>query len=334
MDQTYSETYTPPLILKVDGLVKIYGTRRVVDGVSFHVNRGEIVGLLGTNGAGKTTSFRMTCGMIEANSGVVFLNGKDVTSWPMYRRSKEGGMGYLAQDPSVFSHLSVQDNLLGVMELLGVDRRTRQAKCDELLEKFKLTHIRKNMAGSGGSGGLSGGERRRLEIARALVSNPKIILLDEPFAAIDPITVASVQEIVKQLAEEGIAILITDHSVRETLQITHRSYVIEAGRVLCHGTPSEVVANKAAREAYFGNSVDIPDVFTTSAPPSDDPVSQAQSAYEERQHHKKNEHRRKHPEFTPQEPVGINKVQEPEPEIPIRPRPQFSHKTNSGRPII
>lgn len=248
--------YVTPLILKVDGLIKIYGTRRVVDGVNFHVNKGEVVGLLGPNGAGKTTSFRMTLGMINTNGGVVFLNGKDVTNWPMYRRAKEGGMGYLPQDKSVFSNLTVQDNLLGIMELLGIDKRTRLQRCDELLEKFKLTHLRKNYAGSGGSGGLSGGERRRLEIARALVSDPKIILLDEPFAAIDPIQVSSIQEIVRQLAEEGIAILITDHSVRRMLQTSHRCYVIDGGKVLCHGTPDEVVSNPEAKRVYFGDEAD------------------------------------------------------------------------------
>ncbi len=238
----------PPTVLKAEGLVKIYGKRRVVDGVSFHVNKGEVVGLLGPNGAGKTTSFRMTCGLIDANEGIVYLNGKDVSGWPLYRRAREGGMGYLPQMASVFQQLSVQDNLLGMMEMLGMDGRTRREKCDSLLEKMKLTHLRKNMAR-----GLSGGERRRLEIARALVSDPKIILLDEPFAAIDPITVQNLQIIIRQLIKDGISILITDHGVTETLEITDRSYVIGAGKVLCSGTPQEVLANEAAKDAYFGN---------------------------------------------------------------------------------
>jgi len=236
-------------ILKVEGLVKIYGTRRVVDGVSFYVNKGEVVGLLGPNGAGKTTSFRMACGLINTNGGQVYLGNQNVTDWPMYRRSRDGGMGYLPQDRSVFQKLSVQNNLYGVMEMVGMKKAERKQRCEELLEKFHLIHLRQSYGGS-----LSGGERRRLEIARSLVSNPKIILLDEPFAAIDPVTVASIQEIIRKLAAEGIAILITDHSVQDTLEITKRSYVIQAGKVLCHGTPKEVLDNKEAQEVYFGEN--------------------------------------------------------------------------------
>ncbi len=239
-------------MLEVHGLVKTYGSRRVVDGVEFCVQRGEIVGLLGPNGAGKTTSFRMTCGMIEMDEGQVILGGRDVTNWPMFRRARDGGMGYLAQESSVFRKLSVENNLLGVMELLGFDRKRRQRRCDELLAQFDITRLRKAVAMS-----LSGGERRRLEIARALVSDPKIILLDEPFTGIDPVTIASIQTIIKRLRDEGIAILITDHQVRETLQITDRSYVIRAGQVLCHGTPREVLSNAEARESYFGEDIEI-----------------------------------------------------------------------------
>ncbi len=246
-------------MLEVHGLVKTYGSRRVVDGVDFRVQRGEIVGLLGPNGAGKTTSFRMTCGMIEMDEGQVILGGKDVTNWPMFRRARDGGMGYLAQESSVFRKLSVEKNLLGVMELLGFDRKKRQRRCDELLEQFDITRLRKAVAMS-----LSGGERRRLEIARALVSDPKIILLDEPFTGIDPVTIASIQTIIQRLRDEGIAILITDHQVRETLQITDRSYVIRAGQVLCHGTPSEVLGNAEARKYYFGEDIEI---GRQSAPP-------------------------------------------------------------------
>jgi len=236
-------------ILKVDGLVKIYGRRRVVDGVSFEVQRGEIVGLLGPNGAGKTTSFRMTCGMIEPNAGKVFLDGKDATSWPMFRRARDGGMGYLAQEASVFRKLSVEQNLLGVMELLGMDRKIRQQRCDQLLGQFNITHLRRHLAGK-----LSGGERRRLEIARCLVSDPQIILLDEPFTGIDPVTIDGIQVIIRDLREKGISILITDHQVRETLEITDRAYVIRSGEVLCHGTEQEVTSHPEAKKYYFGES--------------------------------------------------------------------------------
>ena len=239
-------------MLQVQGLVKIYGSRRVVDGVDFRVESGEIVGLLGPNGAGKTTCFRMTCGMIEPNRGKVKLGGADVTNWPMFRRARDGGMGYLAQESSVFRKLSVEKNLLGVMEMLGIDRQSRRRRCDQLLEQFDISHLRKSLAIS-----LSGGERRRLEIARSLVSDPKIILLDEPFTGIDPVTIASIQEVIRRLRSERIAILITDHQVRETLQITDRSYVIRDGEVLCAGTRDEVLANPEARECYFGQDMDI-----------------------------------------------------------------------------
>jgi lipopolysaccharide export system ATP-binding protein len=239
-------------MLEVTGLVKIYGRRRVVDGVDFQVDVGEIVGLLGPNGAGKTTSFRMACGMIEPNAGKVMLNGMDVTRWPMYRRSRDGGMGYLAQESSVFRKLTVEKNLLGMMEMLGVDRKARKLRCDMLLEQFNITKLRKSLAMS-----LSGGERRRLEIARCLVSDPKLILLDEPFTGIDPVTIASIQEIIRKLRDSGISILITDHQVRETLQITDRSYVIRGGKVLCHGDRNEVLQNPEARKYYFGEGMDM-----------------------------------------------------------------------------
>ncbi|MBN1589556.1 MAG: LPS export ABC transporter ATP-binding protein [Pirellulales bacterium] len=240
-------------MLEVEGLVKIYGSRTVVDGVDFYVEQGEIVGLLGPNGAGKTTCFRMTCGMIDPNAGKVVLGGQDVTRWPMYRRAAEGHMGYLAQESSVFRKLTVEKNLLGVMELLGqLDRKGRRKRCDELLEQFDITPRRKSLAIS-----LSGGERRRLEIARSLVSNPKIILLDEPFTGIDPVTIASIQKIIRRLREEGIAILITDHQVRETLQITDRAYLIRNGKVFCYGTPPEVLSNPEARKCYFGEDMDL-----------------------------------------------------------------------------
>ena len=195
----------------------------------------------------------MTCGMIEPNSGRVELNDVDVTQWPMFRRCRDGGMGYLAQESSVFRKLSVQQNLIGMMEMLNMDRKTRKARCNQLLEQFNITHIRKSKAGS-----LSGGERRRLEIARCLVSDPKIILLDEPFTGIDPVTIDGIQNIIRELKQNGISILITDHQVRETLEITDRSYVVRNGRVLCHGTPSEVISNKEARKYYFGDGIHLP----------------------------------------------------------------------------
>jgi lipopolysaccharide export system ATP-binding protein len=234
-------------ILQVKGLVKTYGRRKVVDGVDFTVDKGEIVGLLGPNGAGKTTSFRIACGMIEPDAGKVTLGGVDVTQWPMYRRARDGGMGYLAQEQSVFRKLSVEDNILAVMEMLGIERAERQRRCEELLAQFDIARIRKSTALY-----ISGGEKRRLEIARCLVSNPKIILLDEPFTGIDPVTINGIQKIIRNLREDGIAILITDHRERETLAITDRSYIIRAGQVLCHGTAEEVLANPEARKYYFG----------------------------------------------------------------------------------
>ncbi len=239
------------VMLEANGLVKTYGRRRVVDGVDFQVEAGEIVGLLGPNGAGKTTSFRMTCGLVEPDAGRVTLNQQDVTALPMYQRAQQG-MGYLAQESSVFRKLSVENNLLGMMEMLGMDRKTRKNRCAALLEQFDITRLKKSRADS-----LSGGERRRLEIARCLVSNPKIILLDEPFTGIDPVTINSIQKIIQDLRDRGISILITDHQVRETLQITDRSYVIRAGHVLCHGRPDEVLANPEARKYYFGEGMEI-----------------------------------------------------------------------------
>ena len=246
-------------ILEVNGLVNSFGRRRGGDGVSFEVDHGEIVGLLGPNGAGKTTSFRMTCGMIEPDKGQVFLNEQDVTQWPMYRRAREGGMGYLPQQTSVFAKLSTEQNLLAMMELLGMNRRQRKLRCEELLEQFRIPHIRRSKAGK-----LSGGEKRRLEIARCLVSNPEIIMLDEPFAGIDPVTVQSIQGIIGDLRDRGISILITDHAAREILQITDRTYVISEGQVLCSGTAEEIVRHDEVREKYLG---DI-DSFDQSAAPA------------------------------------------------------------------
>lgn len=234
-------------ILSVDSLVKSYGRRRVVDGVSLDVDPGEIVGLLGPNGAGKTTTFRMICGMVRPDKGEVFLRDENVTRWPMYIRAKEGGMGYLPQQSSVFAKLSAEDNLLGIMQLLEFSRAQQKQRCEELLEQFKITHIRKTAAGR-----LSGGERRRLEIARCLVSDPEIIMLDEPFAGIDPVTVQNIQVVIRELAEKGIAILITDHAAREILQITDRTYVVSEGKILVSGTTEEIVRHEEVKTKYLG----------------------------------------------------------------------------------
>jgi lipopolysaccharide export system ATP-binding protein len=234
-------------ILEAVGLQKTYGRRRVVDGVNLEVGHAEIVGLLGPNGAGKSTSFRMICGMVEPDRGRVYLDGRDVTNWPMFRRARDGHMGYLPQEPSVFRKLTVEQNISSLLELLGHDRATRKARTDQLLEEFNITHIRKSKAA-----GLSGGERRRLEIARCLVSDPKIIMLDEPFAGIDPVTVQSIQGVIGQLRNNGISVLITDHAAREILDTVDRCYVIYQGQVLIDGSPEEVKQHPKVREEYLG----------------------------------------------------------------------------------
>jgi lipopolysaccharide export system ATP-binding protein len=236
------------MLLNVEGLAKKYGNRQVVDGVSFDVDAGQIVGLLGPNGAGKTTSFRMTCGMVTPDRGRVLLDGKDVTQWPMHQRAREGGLGYLPQQSSVFGKLTVEQNLVATMQLLGRPARQRRQETEQLLQEFGLVPIRNT-----NSAQVSGGERRRLEIARCLISRPKMIMLDEPFAGIDPVTVQSIQDIIRQLAARGLGILITDHAAREILQITERTYVIAEGKVLCSGTPQEVAAHPEVRQKYLGN---------------------------------------------------------------------------------
>ncbi|PHQ34910.1 LPS export ABC transporter ATP-binding protein [Rhodopirellula bahusiensis] len=235
-------------VLEAVGLQKTYGRRRVVDGVNLHVGEAEIVGLLGPNGAGKSTSFRMICGLVQPDQGRVYLGGQDVTDWPMFRRARDGQMGYLPQEPSVFKKLTVEQNISALFELLGVDRKQRKLRTNELLEEFNITHIRKSRAA-----GLSGGERRRLEIARCLVSNPRIVMLDEPFAGIDPVTVQSIQGVIQQLRDSGISVLITDHAAREILTTVDRCYVIYQGQVLIDGTPEEVKRHPKVREEYLGD---------------------------------------------------------------------------------
>jgi lipopolysaccharide export system ATP-binding protein len=246
-----------PILLATD-LQKTYGRRRVVDGVNLQVGQSEIVGLLGPNGAGKSTSFRMICGMIEPDRGRVYLAGQDVTNWPMFRRARDGHMGYLPQEPSVFKKLTVEQNISALLELLGMDRTNRRQRTDELLHEFNITHLRKSKAAS-----LSGGERRRLEIARCLVSDPKIVMLDEPFAGIDPVTVQSIQGVITQLREGGISVLITDHAAREILDTVDRCYVIYQGQVLIDGTPEEVKQHPKVRQEYLGDM----DAGSSSASP-------------------------------------------------------------------
>ncbi|MDE2507619.1 MAG: LPS export ABC transporter ATP-binding protein [Planctomycetota bacterium] len=240
-------------LLEVRGLEKWYGRRQVVKGVSFEVNSGEVVGLLGPNGAGKTTSFRMTIGLIDANKGQVIFDGRDVNRLPMYQRAR-AGMGYLAQDSSVFKQLSVEDNLMAILETRpGLDRRARKLRQDELLDQFGLAKIRKTKAKS-----VSGGERRRLEIARSLITEPKLIMLDEPFAGIDPKTVGEIQDAIRDLAERhNIGILLTDHQFRETIEVTDRSYLIHEGRVFASGNAAEVLANPDVRRFYIGERFDV-----------------------------------------------------------------------------
>jgi lipopolysaccharide export system ATP-binding protein len=235
-------------VLNVVGLEKTYGRRKVVSGVSMRVGEAEIVGLLGPNGAGKSTSFRMTCGLVMPDRGQVFLGGEEVTYWPMYRRARDGGMGYLAQESSVFRRLTVEQNISAMLELLGIGWSDRKKRTNELLDQFKITHIRRSRASK-----LSGGERRRLEIARCLVSNPRIIMLDEPFAGIDPVTVQSIQQTIFDLRDTGISILITDHAALEILAAVDRCYVINKGSVLCEGTPEQVKQHPEVRKQYLGN---------------------------------------------------------------------------------
>ena len=236
-------------ILEVNGLVKTYGRKRVVNGVSFSVEPGEIVGLLGPNGAGKTTTFKMTCGMERPDEGSVTLHGQDVTDWPMYRRAREGQMGYLPQDSSVFAKLSVEQNLNLMIELQKIYGKAKRKRCDELLERFNITHIRKNKAGR-----VSGGERRRLEIARCLILEPEIIMLDEPFAGIDPKTIDGIQATISELREtEGISFFITDHAAIEILEVVDRVYVIDQGEFLFAGTSEDAINDPAVKEKYLGN---------------------------------------------------------------------------------
>lgn len=236
------------LVLRTEGLVKRYGKRTVVNDVSINVKQGEIVGLLGPNGAGKTTSFYMTTGLIVPNAGHIYLGDKDITDFPVYKRAR-AGIGYLPQEASVFRKLSVEDNIMAVLEMTGLKRAERDKKLESLIREFRLNKVRKNKGDQ-----LSGGERRRTEIARCLAIDPKFIMLDEPFAGVDPIAVEDIQHIVWQLKYRNIGILITDHNVQETLSITDRAYLLFEGRILFRGTPEQLAENKIVREKYLSNS--------------------------------------------------------------------------------
>ena len=234
------------MVITTDNLVKIYNTRHVVDGVSISVEQGSVVGLLGPNGAGKTTTFYMIVGIEKPDAGTVMLDGKDISAMPMYERAR-AGIGYLPQEASIFSKMTVEDNIMAILETTDLNASEREAKMNALLDEFRLNHVRKSEGKA-----LSGGERRRVEIARALATDPAFILLDEPFAGIDPIAVADIQGMIAHLAQRGIGVLITDHNVRETLSIVDKAYILAEGHILLHG---ETIANDpVARKYYLGDN--------------------------------------------------------------------------------
>ncbi len=238
-------------LLQVEGLTKSYAGRLVVQGVSFTVEQGKIIGLLGKNGAGKTTTFRMTIGMVRPEQGSISFMGKNITNYPMYKRARLG-MGYLSQEPSVFRGLTVEQNLNAILELSPMPTADRIRKRDELVEEFGLGRLLNSKAAV-----LSGGEKRRLEIARALIMEPRLILLDEPFSGVDPIAVSEIQQIILKLTERGIGILLTDHNVRETLNTTDRSYIILDGRIIAHGDQQEILSDPNARKYYLGERFEM-----------------------------------------------------------------------------
>lgn len=239
------------MILKAENIVKKYGKRTVVKGVSFDVKQGEIVGLLGPNGAGKTTSFYQVVGLVQPNSGKIFLDDKDITKLPMYKRAQMG-IGYLPQEVSVFRKLNVEDNIAAILEMMDLTKEEQKQRLEELIEEFSLGHVRKNLGHN-----LSGGEKRRTEIARSLASNPNFILLDEPFAGVDPIAVEDIQSIVAKLKEKNIGILITDHNVQETLSITDRAYLLFEGNILKAGTAEELAADEQVKRVYLGQNFEL-----------------------------------------------------------------------------
>jgi lipopolysaccharide export system ATP-binding protein len=236
-------------VLKAKGLEKSYSSRKVVNGLSCEVESGEVVGLLGPNGAGKTTAFYMIVGLVPCDAGRIYLDGTDLTQRPMHRRAQLG-LGYLPQENSVFRKLSVEDNVLAILETQpGLERAAREQRLEELLEELRIGHVRKTLGLS-----LSGGERRRVEIARALAASPRFLLLDEPFAGVDPLSLLDIQRIISELTQQGIGVLITDHNVRETLGVCARAYIVSQGSVIASGTPEEILANPQVREVYLGES--------------------------------------------------------------------------------
>lgn len=237
--------------LRTEHLVKKYGKRTVVNDVSIELQQGEIVGLLGPNGAGKTTTFYMTTGLVAANEGRIFLNNQDITSFPMYKRAKMG-IGYLPQEASVFRKMTVEDNIRAVLELTSFPKEYQKEKLEQLIKEFNLSRVRHNLGDR-----LSGGERRRTEIARCLAIEPKFVMLDEPFAGVDPIAVQEIQDVVWRLKDKNIGILITDHNVDETLMITDRAYLLFEGKILFHGTPEELAANPVVRQNYLGRDFEL-----------------------------------------------------------------------------
>ena len=243
--------FSDTLELRTEGLFKKYGKRTVVNDVSFNVRQGEIVGLLGPNGAGKTTSFYMTTGLVVPNAGRIYLGNEEITNYPVYKRAK-AGIGYLAQEASVFRKMTVEDNIASVLEMTGESKSYREDKLEELIKKFRLQKVRRNYGDQ-----LSGGERRRTEIARCLAIDPKFIMLDEPFAGVDPIAVEDIQFIVWELKDLNIGILITDHNVEETLCITDRAYLLFEGKILFQGTPEELSSNQVVRDKYLTNSFEL-----------------------------------------------------------------------------
>ncbi len=240
-----------PMILRTEHLVKKYGKRTVANDVSIELHQGEIVGLLGPNGAGKTTTFYMTTGLVTANAGKIFLNDVDITNYPMYKRAKLG-IGYLPQEASVFRKMTVEDNLRSVLEMTNFSKEYQREKVEQLIKEFNLEKVRKNLGDR-----LSGGERRRTEIARCLAIEPRFVMLDEPFAGVDPIAVQEIQDVVWRLKDKNIGILITDHNVDETLQITDRAYLLFEGKILFHGTPEELAANPIVRKNYLGRDFQL-----------------------------------------------------------------------------